>query len=323
MSYLRGQQFNLQKRQGARTDLTFPQSDGKLPNTAETLAAHHKVGVATIERDAQFARAVDAVAAVGGPDTRQMLLAREAKLGRKDVQRLATLAKERPQTAKEVLTAVREASSTKEVRATLATAFGACEICGKTLSVPSSVQAGVGPVCACKPSASTTEAEASPHAAPDDSPAPDTLADRPVLSLDVHMEEVCAALTVLMVRLERETLPSALDPYTEHSVWLAKACQKVVHTLTEHPVVLEALYPPTPAQTSARADGARAHGLLHGAVLVMAQRRRRFTCGALAAALKEDTKAVWQVLQRLVKQGVVRREGDEYVYLGKGKHGGS
>jgi hypothetical protein len=164
--YFRGKQFEYQKN-GARGggDRRSPtalnqnhQSEGN--DTAAQLAAQHKVGKATIERDAAYARAVDTVAEVGGPEARQMLLAREAKVGRQDTQRLATLAKESPETAKEVLTAVRKASSTKEVRATLATAFGACEICGKRLSVPSSVEAGIGPVCACKPSGAATGAAA-------------------------------------------------------------------------------------------------------------------------------------------------------------------
>jgi hypothetical protein len=315
-SYLRGKQYEIQKRQGTRTDLTSHQSDEKSTNTSQALAVLHKVSAPTIQRDAQFARAVDAVAAVGGPETRQMILAREAKLGRQDVQRLATLAEEHPQTAKEVLTAVRDASSAKEIRATLAAALGTCEICGKTLSVPSSVERGIGPVCACKPSGAATGEAASPVAANGVSPAPSPLADRPVLSLEAHLDEVAAALVVLASRLEREALPGALDPYTEHSVWLAKACEQVVHTLTEHPVVREAVYP-TPAPPLVNAAGARSSGVLQGAVLAMAERQRRFTCGALAAALKEDTKAVWQVLQRLLKQGVVRREGHDYVYLGQ------
>jgi hypothetical protein len=237
---------------------------------------------------------------------------------------------------------MREAASAKEVKATLAAAFGACEICGKTLSVPSSVQAGIGPICACKPTGPATGAEAAPIADHDDSPAPDTLADRPVLSLGAQVDKVYTALTILRLRLAREELPIALDPYAESSVRLAKACQEVVHTLTEHPVVLEAVYPPRaapatakappapkaqqrpqPAKKRAQAGQAQPSGLLSGAVLAMAERQRRFTCKALAEALHEEVKAVWQVLQRLLKQGVVRREGDDYVYLGRRASDGS
>jgi hypothetical protein len=297
----------------------------------------HKVSVPTLKRDAAFARAVDAVAEVGGPDTRQMILAREAKVGRQDVQRLATLAKERPQTAKEVLTAVREASSAKEVKATLATAFGACEICGKTLSMPSSVEAGVGPVCACKPSASAPAAVAFPVAEPAEAPASSPRAEPLTLSLVAHMEEVWAALGAFEGRLGREVLPHALDVCPQLSIALAKTCGKVVHALTSHPLVCGAVFPSRtppavakasppskaqkrakPAKKPATRAGARPSGLLHGTVLEMAERQQRFTCKGLAEAVREEVKTVWQVLQRLLKQEVVRREGDEYVYLGKG-----
>jgi hypothetical protein len=57
-SYLRGKRYNLEKKQGARTDITFRQNDGK-SRTAERLAEEYHVAPATIERDGQFAEAVD------------------------------------------------------------------------------------------------------------------------------------------------------------------------------------------------------------------------------------------------------------------------
>lgn len=58
VSEIRGRLYNRAKRQGERTDLTSPQSEEKL-QTAERLAVQHGVSRATIERDGQFAAAVD------------------------------------------------------------------------------------------------------------------------------------------------------------------------------------------------------------------------------------------------------------------------
>ena len=51
------------KRQGERTDLTFRQSGGKL-QTAARLAEEYQVSRATVERAAEYTRAVDRVAGV-------------------------------------------------------------------------------------------------------------------------------------------------------------------------------------------------------------------------------------------------------------------
>ena len=58
ISLLRGRVYERTKKQGERTDLTSPQSEEKL-QTSQALAERFGVSRATIERDAQFARAVD------------------------------------------------------------------------------------------------------------------------------------------------------------------------------------------------------------------------------------------------------------------------
>ncbi len=58
MSLLRGRRYNRTKRQGARTDLTYTQNEYKL-KTSDHLAKEHGVSRVTIERDGQFADAVD------------------------------------------------------------------------------------------------------------------------------------------------------------------------------------------------------------------------------------------------------------------------
>jgi hypothetical protein len=49
-SYLRGKRYNLEKRQGERTDLTSPENQEK-STTAERLAKHYQVARDTIEKD--------------------------------------------------------------------------------------------------------------------------------------------------------------------------------------------------------------------------------------------------------------------------------
>ena len=120
MRYFRGEQYNLQKRQGKRTDLTSHHHDGKSQTTAQALADRHKVGKATIERDAAYARAVDTIAEAVGPEIRQAILARDAKIGRQDVRMLAAMVTTSPESAKEVIEAVRAAPTPKAAKAVLA-----------------------------------------------------------------------------------------------------------------------------------------------------------------------------------------------------------
>lgn len=63
--------------------------------TTENLANEHKVGKATIERDAKFAQSIDLIGEILGDDARQEILTRDAMLTKKDV---TTLAKEEVET---------------------------------------------------------------------------------------------------------------------------------------------------------------------------------------------------------------------------------
>jgi hypothetical protein len=103
LSYNRGQEYNLEKRQGKRTDVTSGKSCQKSQNTATELAQVYKVGEKTIRNDSAYARDVDVIAAAVGPEARQSLLARETKVTKRDVRKLAQIAKDNPQTGKHVL----------------------------------------------------------------------------------------------------------------------------------------------------------------------------------------------------------------------------
>lgn len=59
MSLIRGRRYNRLKKQGARTDLTSRQNDGKSQSTAQKIANDHGVSERTIERDGQFATNIE------------------------------------------------------------------------------------------------------------------------------------------------------------------------------------------------------------------------------------------------------------------------
>ena len=78
MSYFRGEQSNLQKqRHGGdrKSDVSSTQKGNS--KTVDRLAAEHGVSRDTIARDGAYARAIDAIVEVAGPEARRTLLARE------------------------------------------------------------------------------------------------------------------------------------------------------------------------------------------------------------------------------------------------------
>jgi ParB-like chromosome segregation protein Spo0J len=106
MSYYRGEQYNLQKQQGKRTDLTLDHTDTKSRNTAQRLADHHHVSEPTIKRDGAYATAVDTLAEMVGPEVRQALISRDLKLTQHDVKLLGTLLTASPETVQAVKAAL-------------------------------------------------------------------------------------------------------------------------------------------------------------------------------------------------------------------------
>ena len=92
-AYLIGKQYEERKRSVGRP-AKFRQSDG-ISETAEAIAAENKVAPRTVERAAQFARAVDTIAANVGEEVREKILSREAPLTAKDVQKVARLEPEK------------------------------------------------------------------------------------------------------------------------------------------------------------------------------------------------------------------------------------
>jgi uncharacterized protein DUF6011 len=146
MSYYRGEQYNLQKRQGKRTDLTSRHNGEKFTSPAATLAAIHKVGERTIERDGAYATAVETLAEVLGPDARKAILAGDLGLTKQDVPVLASLVEASPVVAAQAHAAMQSTTPSDGLRAILTASQ--CGICHRPLSNPASVSRGIGPVCA-------------------------------------------------------------------------------------------------------------------------------------------------------------------------------
>src|SRR5262249_39403065 len=118
MSYYRGKQYDLRKqdkRRNLKQNTPKPQSEAS-ENTAHDLAVQHKVSKATIERDAAYAKAIDLLAEKVGPETRQVLLARETNVTQQDVKALAKMAVQHASTAKEALEAATHAKTPKQAR---------------------------------------------------------------------------------------------------------------------------------------------------------------------------------------------------------------
>jgi hypothetical protein len=84
-AYLRGRIYNLEKRQGARTDLDTSRQGGE--KLSERLAEVYRVGSRTIERDGQFAMQLDQLAEMYGTAIKNAVLTRDAKMTRAEVAR--------------------------------------------------------------------------------------------------------------------------------------------------------------------------------------------------------------------------------------------
>jgi len=100
-SYLRGKRYNREK--GNREDnlkQNVPKGQNVTSDTAERLAEEYKVSRATIERDGQFAAAVDTLATNIGEEVRQQILTRDAPLTKETV---LILAKESPEKQQEIV----------------------------------------------------------------------------------------------------------------------------------------------------------------------------------------------------------------------------
>lgn len=101
-SYYRGKLYESRKRQGARTDLTSPQNEEKLI-TAKELGKQYGVSKATIERDADFSRAVDKVATEIGEEAKNAILTGKVNIPKKDIEKLIEVKQKAPEFIEPIL----------------------------------------------------------------------------------------------------------------------------------------------------------------------------------------------------------------------------
>jgi hypothetical protein len=116
VSYLRGRQQNQEKKKATNPDgynqhieVESQNATQPLKNTAARLAKQHGVNRATIQRDANYAEAVDAIVAATTPEVQQQLLGFDSKLTKSATLRLAELAQEEPGVVTEIIEEVKKA----------------------------------------------------------------------------------------------------------------------------------------------------------------------------------------------------------------------
>jgi N6-adenosine-specific RNA methylase IME4 len=100
-----GRRYNRAKKQGARTDLTFRQSDGRSEQTAAKIARDHGLGTRTVERAGQFADAVERVKAIAPSIEREV--ATGTAVPRRAVVKAAELLESAPEEAAAILSGER------------------------------------------------------------------------------------------------------------------------------------------------------------------------------------------------------------------------
>lgn len=119
ISELRGRKYLLEKKSGFQgnqyTENGGGQNDHK-QKTAEKIATELGVSEKTIRRDAALVASIDAITTVAGPSAREITSTRAPKIRRDDVRKLGTIAKANPQTARNVLEALRTVETPKEAK---------------------------------------------------------------------------------------------------------------------------------------------------------------------------------------------------------------
>lgn len=118
VSYLRGKQYQHEKRKLTNPDgvggksgkIVIPQNEGQQSeHTAVRLAKHYGVGKATIERDVDYAKAVDIIVAATAPEVQQQLLGVDSKLTKSATLKLAELVEEEPGVLMEIIEEIQQA----------------------------------------------------------------------------------------------------------------------------------------------------------------------------------------------------------------------
>jgi len=113
-SYLRGKQYQREKKgHGGERRASVHNEHLK---TADRLAEKYKVSPITIRRDEQFTEALDTIEKIAddGEKVKREILTREGPISRKSVEKIARIAKDDPDQAREVLEGVRRGDTVRQ-----------------------------------------------------------------------------------------------------------------------------------------------------------------------------------------------------------------
>jgi hypothetical protein len=116
LSYMRGKEYEIQRRQGKRTDLTSGKSYQKLPSTATAVGQEHQVSEKTIRNDFAYAKALDTLAETVGKEVRDKVRDHDLKLTQTEVRALAAMAPRYSYAVKGAIAAVQEVKTPKQAR---------------------------------------------------------------------------------------------------------------------------------------------------------------------------------------------------------------
>ena len=324
ISYFRGKQYDLQKKVSrGGGDHKSPEAHDQKPhnevfdNTAQRLAVQHKVSKATIERDAAYARNIDTLADTIGPEARQTLLAREAKVSQHEVRQLAAVAQVSPSTAKEVLANVQFAKTPKAAKQMVDAGFKAAKAHIATVGSGNLVEAGVPrAIITLLTPKSTTPIPTAPTAAQAvavHAPVPEPPVNGAVMPTsdvgkllsetlgNIEMLETYYRATPVLFELHRDTYDT-----------LKGACLRFIALLDHEAPV--APPEPTPRQQASRPQAQQGRT---EAIRQMARKLRQFTCADLAKELGDDAEKVRKALKQLVeaKHPVITKKGTVYTWV--------
>jgi hypothetical protein len=118
VSYLRGRQYQQEKQEipnpegrNQRRDVEDEICPQHPKSTAARLAKHYGVSEGTIQRDAKYAKAVDAIVAVTAPEAQQQLLGINSNLTKSATLQLAELARTTPAAVPGILDEINQAAN--------------------------------------------------------------------------------------------------------------------------------------------------------------------------------------------------------------------
>jgi hypothetical protein len=294
LSYNRGKEYEIQKRQGRRTDLTSGNSYQKLPSTATALAHEHQVSEKTIRNDFAYAQALDTLADTMGNEVRDKARDHESKLTQQDVKTLAKLSQHPPYGFRETVDSALAAKTPKQVR----------QIVRDKAREVREQQAYIDAIAR----SNSPKEDWLPSLRPKPTPTPaDGLAPR--------FRQTLHSLEVLHTCLQMVSLPEVLESHREACLALGKAYRQIEQLMGLQPEPPAAAAPEASVPELAPAEAPprlRDQVGLQHAVWLTVQQLEPCTNAQVKEALDEKRQVVYTALQALVTKGKIVKEGETY-----------